>query len=385
MMTKKRLTALLLAGVLALTPLTGCQTEGTVSSGHSSSVVEVDLDAITDICQFTAGMDANTVVATVDGVDITANELLYWVALCCDDILEYYSLTEVPWDMESDGRKLGEYILEDALQGAVTYHIVEKKAQEEGLSVSQDEMDTILQTLKSITADQEKLGLTTRTYLWQFMLTSDLYVWYCQCEYLSQALADKRYGVTTSGYPTDNEILAYLEDELGLYSTKHILLATKDLTTYQDLAADEIAKKKAKAEDILKQLRDSDDPVALFDTLMKQNSEDPGLVSSPDGYLGVMPGAFDSAYEQAAVKLEEGQISDVVQGDSGFHIILRLPLGLDPADYRESFIDQKMLEERDGWLEAADIQVKDAYKTVKPEVFYDMLKAYRSAVEKITE
>ena len=46
----------------------------------------------------------DTVVAQVGDVDITAAELLYWVAYSADSMLSYYStyfgITELPWDTE---------------------------------------------------------------------------------------------------------------------------------------------------------------------------------------------------------------------------------------------------------------------------------------------
>lgn len=62
----------------------------------------------------------------------------------------------------------------------------------------------------------------------------------------------------------------YAEDELGYYRAKHILLLTKDMsktvtnddgtTGYAPLDDETIAQKKAKADELLQQLRASDDP-----------------------------------------------------------------------------------------------------------------------------
>jgi len=397
MTTKKQMTALLLAGVMALGLLTGCQSGGgassappaasspaasspAASSGAVSTVPEVDLEAITDICQYTADIPGGTVVATVDGADITAAELLYWVALYCDDIVDHYGLTEIPWEAEFDGKSMAQFILDNALSGAAAYHLVEQKAAAENLSVSQENLDVIAASVKSIEEDVEKQGLDMQTYLWQFILTSDLYAWYCECEYLIEEMANARYGMASFNYPTDEVVIDYLEQTYGVYSTKHILKATLDTATREPLDADAVAQKKAQAEDILRQLRASDDPLTLFDQLMKEHSEDPGLQGYPDGYLAVGPGEFDPAYEQAALALEEGQISDVVEGASGFHIILRIPLGIDPAQYRDAYVSAKMMEERNTWLEQAQIQTTDWIQKIDPERFYQALGAYRDAV-----
>jgi len=374
----KRLTGLILAGAMAIGLLTGCQSGGgTPSAGDASPEQPVDITAIEDFCQYAANISGDAVVATVNETQITAQELLYWVALYCDDILSNYGLTEVPWDTALEGQSMTEFLLEHALNSAAVYHLMEQKAKEEGLSVSQEDQDTILASLKEIREDQEAQGLSARTYLQQFILTPDLYVWYCQCECLISELANAHYGVTTSNYPTDEKVIAFLEETYGLYSTKHILKASLDTTTRQPLDAETVAKKKAQAEDLLRQLQASDEPLSLFDTLMQQHSEDPGLKSSPEGYLAVAPGEFDSAYEKAALALEEGQISGVVEGASGFHIILRLPLGIDPEPYREVYVEAKMAEERTALLEQAQIQTREQIQTLDLASFYQAVTAFR--------
>jgi len=65
-----------------------------------------------------------------------------------------------------------------------------------------------------------------------------------------------------------------------------------------------------------------------FDALMWEYSQDPGLVSFPDGYT-FAPGQFISAFEETTRNLEYGEISDLVwavhNGLEGFHIIKRIP------------------------------------------------------------
>lgn len=106
--------ALTLAALILAFSLTACGKDGGSSgSGASSSAagstsssepITVDLDAVTDVFLTTAGIPGDTVVAQVGDVDITAAELLYWVAYSADSMLSYYStyfgITELPWDTE---------------------------------------------------------------------------------------------------------------------------------------------------------------------------------------------------------------------------------------------------------------------------------------------
>lgn len=114
MRSMKRAGALTLAALILAFSLTACGKDGGSSgSGASSSAagstsssepITVDLDAVTDVFLTTAGIPGDTVVAQVGDVDITAAELLYWVAYSADSMLSYYStyfgITELPWDTE---------------------------------------------------------------------------------------------------------------------------------------------------------------------------------------------------------------------------------------------------------------------------------------------
>ncbi len=81
-------------------------------------------------------------------------------------------------------------------------------------------------------------------------------------------------------------------------------------------------RKKAQAEDLLSQLRSSDDPQTLFDQLMAEYNEDTGEPS--EGYT-FGPGEMVDEFYEGTAALEEYEISDLVESQFGYHIIMRLP------------------------------------------------------------
>lgn len=89
----------------------------------------------------------------------------------------------------------------------------------------------------------------------------------------------------------------------------HILIAAEKLGK---------DKAKAKAEELLKEIQKN--PAAFAD-LAKKNSDDPGSASK-GGDLGFFGrGMMVKPFEDATLKLKEGEISGVVESDFGFHII----------------------------------------------------------------
>ena len=258
-------------------------------------------------------------------------------------------------------------------------------------SLQQETIDGLKDDEASIT---QQLGSETLKdhYFWMQMLTPALYQKMYQASEASGLLQDKYFGEGTQGYPTDAEVKTYAEDELGYYRAKHILLLTKDMTQtvtnddgttgYAPLDDETIAQKKAKADELLQQLRASDDPIALFDQLMNENSEDTGLAANPDGYT-TSKGAMVPEFEQAALALKDGEISGIVESVYGYHIILRLPLN--PSDYRTDYIADRMAQLQQGWLDANPPQPTEELEKIDPSEFYGKLQSLRAAVQEELE
>ena len=115
---------------------------------------------------------------------------------------------------------------------------------------------------------------------------------------------------------SDAEIKARFEGHKDKYQqpeerrASHILIVAK--TEGEKAAA------KAKAEEVLKEVRKTP---AKFADLAKQYSQDPGSAKSGGdlGYFG--RGMMVKAFEEAVFKQKEGEISDVLESEFGYHII----------------------------------------------------------------
>ena len=390
----KRFGALTLALVLALTALSGCGQKNPASSGSSASgsgadsssagdssqVEPMDLSQISDPFLAVSGLAGDEVVAKAGTAEITAADYLYWLNRVITDYLSQFGgqMTTLPWDTEmQEGLTFGQYMLDQAMELASFHCVLRALAGQENLTP-----DPALAT----EADQQYADLAVQLggeeskvihALWAQLLTKDLLITLNENNDLFSQLADLRYGENSGHYPTDAEVNAWLEEE-GRYKAKHILLSTIDLDTREPLDEETIARKKAQADDLLAQLRAAEDPIALFDDLMNEYSEDTGLEANPEGYT-TEKGEMVEPFETAALALKAGEISDVVESDFGYHIILRLPMN--PDDFRDecisSLTEDQIVRERD----RLGLEKTGAFSKIDVGDFWDKMQSLQSAVQ----
>lgn len=390
MKTTKRLGALTLALVMALSALSGCGQKAPSSgsgslpdgspSGSSAQAEPIDLSQVTDPYLTVSGLPGDEVVARLGVAEITADQLLYWLQREISGYLSQFGgqMTSLPWDTEmTEGVTFGQYMLDQALNDAVLHCILREMAGQESLTpdpsiasgVESDYVNMVLQ------AEGDE-GRVAHIY-WANLLTKELYTTLNENSDLYNQLREKHFGEDSGRYPTDAEVNAYLE-ETGQYRVKHILLSTTDENRQplEDEAV--IAQKKATADDLLAQLRAAEDPIALFDELMHQYSEDPGLESNPEGYT-TSKGEMVPVFEETSLALKVGEISDVVDSGLGYHIILRLPM--DPDDFRADCVNYLFQQFLDQERERLGVEKTDAFSKINVGDFWDKVQSLQSAVQ----
>ncbi|HJW57017.1 MAG TPA: SurA N-terminal domain-containing protein [Burkholderiaceae bacterium] len=187
---------------------------------------------------------------------------------------------------------------------------------------------TQLSNLNDQERNVQELTLKTADYVSQVKITEDMLKSYYdknggQFEIPEMAKAD--YVVLNSDALTaqitvsDADIKAYYEQNAKRFGTEeqrrasHILIAVK-----KDASAADHAAAKAKAEKVLAQLRKNPGD---FAKLAKQNSEDTGSAERGGDLDYFGKGMMVKPFEDAAYKLKQGEISDIVQSDFGYHII----------------------------------------------------------------
>ncbi len=399
-MNMKRFGALALCAALSLSLLAGCKSgdpagsssdrSSSSSSGSSSQTEEptLDLTGVTDPYLATAGVAGDTVVAQAGGVDITAAQWLQWAASYADQYAQYFG-SDLPWDQDDGSGTMEDAIKEAALQMAQLYALLPGEAAREGVAVDDSQLAEDEASLDKMAED---LGgdEMAQHYLWQIPLTRQSYLDMRLSAMASGAIQEARYGENGAQRPTDAQVLAYATDELGIaYRVKHILLTTVDTSKpltdedgkytgeYEPLDEATVAEKRKLAEDILAQLEGSSDPVALFDDLMHQYSEDTGLSSNPDGY-DAQEGQMVEPFEKASLALKEGEFSGIVESAFGYHIILRLPIIAD--NYRDDYVTYLMTQDNEKLLDSDPAATNEVYDSMDLKAFYENLTALRNTV-----
>lgn len=204
-------------------------------------------------------------------------------------------------------------------------------AKDEGIALTEEEKTEIQTSLQNT---KDSLGDDFETQLRSAYMVDEAF--YLKLMEQSQ-LAQKAEDFLKEQILADEESKAELED--GIVSAKHILIPFETTTTDSagsstSLSEEQIAKNKAEAKELAdslsKQIKDSSDPVATFETLFTEyQANDPGQTEA--GYTFGEGQMVDSFYN-GALALKEDEISEPIESSYGYHIILRLPLDQEYVD-----------------------------------------------------
>lgn len=260
--------------------------------------------------------------------------------------LEYERLTG-----QGDPRDVQRQFEQVYLTDLIRREVVEREAEERGLEVTEEEVDERMEQIEGDFQNQsayeealKEQGLTV--------------------ERLRELVADN-----------------LLEEKLQADVTKDATLAEEDLQVYYDENTDRftqthtqhiLVENQALASTIAEQLQQAapNQVERLFERLARQHSTDPSNADT-GGDLGFRsPGELVAEYEAAVEALEEGEVSDPVQTEFGFHVIRLIERRVTPFEEARPQIEE-IVREQEGELvwqefiqnayEDADIRVNSRY------------------------
>ncbi len=311
-------------------------------------------------CIVKEGLDGETVVATVNGTDVTADFYGFYLTQMKKQIEAEMNSNNVEdfWETaELEGKKLIETAREKALDEVVNAIVIEQKAAENKIKITKEEENAINSQVTSMVA---QLGSRDKYNEWlaEQGLTDEIYRRFMKNSYLTQKLMNSNVGGAT-----DEELLDYYNKNIA--RVKHILVMNVDENN-APLSDAENAEKRKAAEDLLKRAKGGED----FDALVAEYSEDPGSKSQPDGYYlgeGFILGSQGSMvpeFEAASLALEVGGVSDIVETSYGYHIIKRYENEKSMFDQNKEQLvsytkSDKFVELLEEWKASATVDVKN--------------------------
>jgi len=244
----------------------------------------------------------NPVVATVDGAEVRADDLYFYMRhlehMMANTYINIHGNHNFNWELGfRDGTTFARHMREEAVRFAAFQVIFMQEAERLGVAITDDMRAEVAQILDDFA---EMVGGANA---------------------LNEQLRFEGY--RDRGMAEDQLVAQFLLDALSTYIADN----PEHFAPFEEfLQPDLTGPYVARAEDILARIRAGED----FTELMHAYSEDPGLASCPYGYT-FRPGTMVPEFEAATRELAIGEVSDLVFTDlgggrgSGIHIIMRIP------------------------------------------------------------
>ena len=347
---------------------------------ETASVPQLDFEALY------ASHDADEVVMTMDGENVTWEEYFYWLYYSGVQVNNYINQMaanmsaygmNVTWDDAADdtGISFKDYVVQLAEDNIRQIHSIKKFSAENDVTLTEDNLKAIEEQRKTDmvnlcgeeVSDDEFAEFLKSTYYLPIKVYDDMN----EINYLYQNCFAKLYGENGEKL-SDEKAEAYLKDS-GYMNAAHILFMTVDPSTGEALDDETIAEKKALADKFAAELAGITDTEKLqerFAEIKDEYCEDTGKEAYPDGYI-FTPGTMVTEFEDTVNALEDYQVSEPVESRYGYHIIMRLPLTIDtvlktsdsgtPLTARALAANQEYGEKLDACNDGIEIVYTDAF------------------------
>ena len=294
-------------------------------------------------CTQTPANNLKEAVVSAENEKITLGEFRYILESIKGQITQNQTEEQLKefWETEKDGKMPEEIIKDQAIEAAVDIVTIAEIAKTNGITITDSEVNAEIS--KSMPLDQLKQmadGYKTDVDSIKAFLKKQMLV---QKYYMSLD-GDPRM------QPSEEELKVLFQEKY--IKAQHILKLTLAEDQETPLPEEEKANKKKEIDELLVTARQKNQD---FQTLMMDNSEDPGSTQQPDGYI-FTEGEMVEEFYHGALALADNEISDVIETSYGYHIIKRLPL-----DVNRDFADKQDA-------------VANTYKGIKAEEIIEELK-----------
>lgn len=295
-------------------------------------------------------------VATVGDIKITQSEFEFYLNSIKNQMSDTELQTDEDWEnKEIEGKKAIEVAKQQAMDNAVRNALYIEAAEKAGLSLTPEEQKTVDATKEQIVAGYGS-GNGYKEFLSSNNITDEFIEMMCKSSVYYNKIGQK---ITEEKSVQDEELEAYFTQnkadfEREVRKAKHILIATIDPQTNEPKSQEEQNAASVLAKEIFEKVQNGED----FDALMNEYSEDPGLATSPDGYV-FGTGEMVPEFEEATDSVGFGEIA-FCKSSFGYHIIKRLPITYEDAKdaVRSEFFGKLIDEKVESWKEEFSIEIK---------------------------
>lgn len=265
------------------------------------------------------GLSVSRTVITVAGNEITEEEYKFYVEVNKMQVLSEQNLADEAAAADFlkngtvEGKLASDYIKEEALNQALRNEIAVVKAKEAGITLTDEERSQARAT-EGMDETIESYGVSKKTYA-DIMEKSQLIN-----KYYSHVLSTDAENFSVA----NEDISAKINEEYAL--VQHVLIMNKPEGS-EEVDENYAKEAKAKAEEVLNKAKSG----TAFVNLIKEYNEDPGMESSPQGYLINKAGYTADGQSQMVPEFTEGSFAvsagevnpSLVESEYGWHIIKR--------------------------------------------------------------
>ncbi len=383
----RRLAALLLALAMLLGLLSGCAeapaaqdseqngdsaSEGTDAAEETQGMTELPEGAAEDVVAYLTdgAIGAADTALTANGVEISAAEYFYRLAMQYNYIAYYYASSGMWLDPsqvvdEETGETIGDSLREQVVSMCEMYAILGARAEEEGLSLSEDQQSE----LDSLD------GMMEENLLLFYATSRDGLREGYERNFMATNLQDHLLGDGGALAATE-ETLASYANENGIYTCRYILLYTADLEE-DDTEGREAQRQKA--QELYDQLAatEAGELESTFASLQAEHNYD----GNTDEYTFTNDDSLVSGFREVVAELAPGELGMSEETDYGYFVLLRLDANEETV--REYYNSDVFNAQIDEWIAQADCQVSEALESVDMTAFFtrlDELQAYLNEV-----
>ncbi len=316
----------LCAGVLVLGILTGCSEKGTVGIGNRLETGEVQ---------------ENSVVIHVGDTSVRYREVRNY----CYLLKEQYesSFGKKIWNYElDDGSTIGDEAKEEIINMITQLKVISATAESEKVTLTNDEKDEALQKAEKLM--ENVIDKDKKNYHLSIQSLEKIYE--------ENALANKMFYISTDA--ADTEVT---NEEARQARIAYILIKEAGGNKAGEASGKGNVAKRATA--LLKQAKKVND----FSEFARENTE----ADSVELTIGKESTELDEEAVTAAFSLEEGEISPVIAGKSGYYIIYCINPMDEDATYarKEEIIEERQTnmfkKKYTEWLGEYEVDISKAF------------------------